>query len=199
MDEIRRPARERILQTAGRLFYRDGYRAVGVDTIVAESGATKMSLYRYFPSKDALIAAYLDESNTGFWAWFEQALGSPDDKPRDRLVALFRALEELATAPACRGCPFLNAVVDFPGPDHPGHRAALAHKQALRARLRQLAQAAGAGQPQCLADHLLLLADGALMAARLFGPDNPAQGVAASAAMLIDAHIAPTAGQSSYA
>ena len=67
MDDNRRPARGRILQTAGRLFYRDGYRAVGVDTIVAEAGATKMTLYRYFPSKDELIAAYLEESNAGFW------------------------------------------------------------------------------------------------------------------------------------
>jgi AcrR family transcriptional regulator len=194
MDDNRRPARGRILQTAGRLFYRDGYRAVGVDTIVAEAGATKMTLYRYFPSKDELIAAYLEESNAGFWRWFEEAAGSPDDLARDRLVALFTALEALATAPACLGCPFLNAVVDFPAPDHPGHRAALAHKQAMRARLLQLTQAAGAAQPQRLADHLLLLADGALMAARLFGPDNPAQGVAATAAMLIDAQIAAAAG-----
>ena len=194
MDDNRHPARGRILQTAGRLFYRDGYRAVGVDTIVAEAGMTKMTLYRYFPSKDELIAAYLQETNAGFWTWFEQASGSPDDPARDRLVALFTALEALATAPACLGCPFLNAAVDFPAPDHPGHRAALAHKQAIRERLMQLTQAAGAAQPQRLADHLLLLADGALMAARLFGPDNPAQGVAATAAMLIDAQIAAAAG-----
>ena len=194
MADNRHSARGRILQTAGRLFYRDGYRAVGVDTIVAEAGATKMTLYRYFPSKDELIAAYLEESNEGFWTWFEQASGSPDDPARDRLVALFTALEALATAPACLGCPFLNAVVDFPAPDHPGHRAAFAHKQAMRERLMQLTQAAGAAQPQRLADHLLLLADGALMAARLFGPDNPAQGVAATAAMLIDAQIAAAAG-----
>ena len=190
MDDNRRSARERILQAAGRLFYRDGYRAVGVDTIVAEAGATKMTLYRHFSSKDELIAAHLEESNAGFWTWFEQALGSPDNPARDRLVALFTALEALVTAPACLGCPFLNAAVDFPCPDHPGHRAALAHKQALRDRLMQLAQAAGAAQSARLADHLLLLADGALMAARLFGPDNPAQGVAATAALLIDAQIA---------
>ena len=132
MDDNRRSAGERILQTAGRLFYRDGYRAVGVDTIVAEAAQTKMTLYRYFPSKDKLIAAYLEESNAGFWAWFEQALGSPDNAARDWLAALFAALEELVTAPACLGCPFLNAAVDSPVPDHPGHRVALAHKQAMR-------------------------------------------------------------------
>ena len=134
MVDNRSSAREQILQTAGRLFYRDGYRAVGVDTIVAESGMTKMTLYRYFPSKDTLIAAYLEESDAGFGSWFEQALGSPDNSARDRLVALFTALEDLVTAPTCLGCPFLNAAVDFPCPDHPGHRAALAHKQAMRAQ-----------------------------------------------------------------
>ena len=189
MDDKRSATRDRILQTAGRLFYRDGYRAVGVDTIVAESGLTKMTLYRYFSSKDELIAAYLEESNATFWRWFDQVIGSPDRSARDRLVALFGALEELVTTPACLGCPFLNAAVDFPAPDHPGRRAALAHKQALRERLTQLVQDTGVNEPQHLADHLMLLADGALMAARLFGPDNPAQGIADAAAALIDAQI----------
>ena len=189
MNDKRSATRNRILQTAGQLFYRDGYHAVGVDTIVAKSGLTKMTLYRYFPSKDVLIAAYLEESNAAFWRWFDQAIGPPDRMARDRLVALFEALEELVTTPACLGCPFLNVAVDFTDPDHPGRQAALAHKQALRERLTQLVQDTGANEPQRLADHLLLLADGAMMAARLFGPDNPAQGIADTAAALIDAPI----------
>ena len=186
-------ARERILATAGQLFYRDGYRAVGVDTIVAESNVAKMTLYRYFPSKDDLIAAYLEESNAGFWQWFEQALGAPEEPTQDRLLSLFLALEALVASPACQGCPFLNAAVDFPCAEHPGHRAALAHKQTLRTRLSQLAAEAGAREPLLLADQLHLLVDGAMMAARVYGPGNPAAGVAATAATLIKAQIEPAA------
>lgn len=62
------PARERVLETAGGLFYRYGFRAVGIDTVIAKSGVAKMTLYKHFPSKDALIAAYLERSNEAFWS-----------------------------------------------------------------------------------------------------------------------------------
>lgn len=191
--EKNRSPRARILETAGQLFYRDGFRAVGVDTVVAESGVAKMTLYRHFPSKDDLIVAYLEEANAGFWQWFERAAGPPDVAPRTQLSALFAALQTLVTTPTCLGCPFLNAAVDFPEPGHPGHQVALAHKQAVRARLQNMAQDAGASDPAGLAGQLLLLMDGAFMAVRLFGPDNPATRVAGAASALIDAQVAPLA------
>ena len=73
------PARERILQTAERLFYRDGYRAVGVDTIVAESGVAKMTLYRHFPSKDDLIVVYLERTNLQLLAWMDGLIAPHTD------------------------------------------------------------------------------------------------------------------------
>lgn len=191
--EKNRSPRARILETAGQLFYRDGFRAVGVDTVVAESGVAKMTLYRHFPSKDDLIVAYLEEANAGFWQWFEHAAGPLDVAPRTRLSALFAALQALVTTPTCLGCPFLNAAVDFPEAGHPGHQVALAHKQAVRARLQNMAQDAGASDPAGLAGQLLLLMDGAFMAVRLFGPDNPATRVADAAGALIDAQTAPLA------
>ena len=179
-------ARQRLLDTAADLFYRDGFRAIGVDTLCAASGVGKMTLYRHFPGKDDLIVAYLAESDRSFWRWFEQAIAGAQS-PRDQIIAFFRALEQLVSLPVCHGCPFLNAVVDFPDPAHPGYQAALAHKSAVRLRLRELAAAAGCADPDRLGDQLLLLMDGAFMAVRIFGTDNPATHVAAAAQSLLDA------------
>jgi AcrR family transcriptional regulator len=180
------PARERILETAARLFLRDGFRAVGVDTIVAEAGVAKMTLYAHFPSKDDLIVAYLERANQQFWAWLEGASGA--DGPRAKLLAMFDAVGRQADSPQCLGCTFQGTAAEFPDPEHPGHRVALAHKQAVLARLRGLAEDAGLRAPADLAQQLLLLMDGAWVAARMFGPHNPGVQVAAAARALIRAH-----------
>jgi len=180
------PARERILETAARLFLRDGFRAVGVDTIVAEAGVAKMTLYAHFPSKDDLIVAYLERANQQFWAWLEGA--SVAAGPRAKLLAMFDAVGRLADSPQCLGCTFQGTAAEFPDPEHPGHRVALAHKQAVLARLRGLAEDAGLRAPADLAQQLLLLMDGAWVAARMFGPHNPGVQVAAAARALIRAH-----------
>ena len=180
-------ARQKILAVASKRFYRDGFRAVGVDTIIAESGVAKMTLYRHFPSKDDLIVAYLEDANQQFWAWFEAALGR--GSPREQLLALFVGVQQLALSPTCYGCTFQHAAADFPSLDHPAHQVALAHKQALLARLGALAAAAGAPDPDRLAAQLLLLMDGAFMATRMFGPENHAVQVAQAAATLIAAQL----------
>jgi AcrR family transcriptional regulator len=182
-----RSARERILDTASELFYRDGYHAVGIDTIVAASGVAKMTLYRHFPSKDDLIAAYLERSNAEFMAWLEGAIAGVDE-PRAKLVAAFDAVGKLATSARCLGCTFQGAASEFPEMAHPGHRVALAHKRALLERFAGLAREAGLGDPTRLAAQLLLLMDGAWVAARMFGPQNHAASVAEAARALIDAH-----------
>lgn len=184
--------RTKLLTTAAALFFREGFRAVGVDTIVAESGIGKMTLYRHFASKDELIEAYLIDTNEKFWVWFAEVTQRAPT-PRGQLLAFFKALEKLVSSPTCYGCPFLNAVVDFPQADHPGHQTALAHKQAVRTRFRELAKQAGARKPDLLGDQLFLLMDGAFMAVRLFGPDNPATKVAQAAQVLIDAEVGKAA------
>lgn len=187
--KIKPSAREAILETAANLFFREGFRAVGVDTVIKEAAVAKMTLYRHFPSKDDLIVAYLQDTNEKFWAWFDEATAQPADQPHIQLMAFFKALEKLVTSPQCYGCPFLNAVVDFPEDSHPGHRVALEHKQAVRSRFHELAQQAGAHAPEVLADQLLLLMDGAFMAVRMYGIDNPAVHVSSAAEALIAAQI----------
>ena len=183
-------ARERILEAATRLFQRDGFRAVGVDTVIAEAGVAKMTLYAHFPSKDDLIAAYLERANERFWHWLDAAVAGVDD-PRAKLAAMFDAVGKLANDPQCLGCTFQGTAAEFPDPEHLGHRVALAHKQAVLARLGALAQEADLRAPEALADQLLLLMDGAWVAARMFGPGNPSAQVAAAATALIEAHSRP--------
>ena len=184
-----RSARDRILDTASELFYRNGYHAVGIDTIVAESGVAKMTLYRHFPSKDDLIAAYLERANAEYWAWLEGEIDAVQDS-KEKLVAAFDAVARLATSARCLGCTFQAAASEFPELDHPGHQVALAHKRRVLARLAEFARVAGLRDPDGLAGQLLLLMDGAWVAARMFGPDNHATNVAEAARELVGAHAA---------
>jgi len=182
-------AKGKLFQTAADLFYRHGYRATGVDTIAAESGIGKMTLYRYYPSKDDLIVAYLRDSDEVFWSGFEQITAGAATA-REKLLAFFTALQEYATTPACYGCPFLNVATEYPDGNYAGHQVAVAHKQAARARFRALASEAGAARPEALADALHLLMDGAYMAARLYNgaAGNPAAHLAETARLLVDTH-----------
>ena len=182
-------ARERILETAERLFYRDGYHAVGVDTIVAESGVAKMTLYRHFPSKDHLIAAYLERTNEQLLTWVEKLI-APHEDPRAALEAVFDGVAKLASSPECLGCAFVGAAGEFPEPDHPGHRVAAEPKRAVVARLRELAERAGARDPNGLAEELLLIMDGAWSAARVFGPGSHGRRAAAAAKAVISSRLA---------
>jgi AcrR family transcriptional regulator len=179
------PPKDRVFQTAARLFYQSGYRAVGVDTLAAESGIGKMTLYRHYPSKDDLIVAYLKDSDEEFWRNFE-AITQAAPTARGKLLAFFESLQAYVTTPACYGCPFLNVATEYPETDYPGHQVAIEHKRSVRARFRQLAKEAGAKQPGVLADQLVLLMDGAYMAARMFGSENPAARLAQAAQHLID-------------
>jgi len=180
--------KDKVFQTAARLFYQHGYRAVGVDTLAAESGIGKMTLYRHYPSKDDLIVAYLKDSNEIFWRNFEE-ITKGVSTPRAKLLAFFESLQDYANTPACYGCPFLNVATEYPETDYPGHQVAIEHKQSVRARFRQLAGEAGARNPEALAEQLFLLMDGAYMASRMFGAKNPATHLAEAARIFIDSAL----------
>ncbi|MEI7554937.1 TetR/AcrR family transcriptional regulator [Candidatus Chlorohelix sp.] len=184
-------ARQQILDTASTLFYHNGFRAVGIDTIVEQSGVAKMTLYRYFPSKDDLIVAYLERSNLSFWDWFKQAIAPAGDDSHRQLYALFEGVAALCASPQCLGCTFQHAAADFPSLDHPGHRLALDHKRQALERLREMAANAGAPDPVALAEQLLLLMDGAFVASRMFGKDSHARQVTQAAALLLDTQLPP--------
>ena len=113
---VKPAARERILLTAHALFYRDGIRATGVDRVIAESGVTKVTFYRHFPSKNHLVQAYLDYRHARWMAWFAEALGRHGGERSGRgLDALVPALAEWLHDEHYRGCAFINSVGELGG------------------------------------------------------------------------------------
>ena len=186
----KKPARQRILDAASEMFYRDGIRAVGIDAIIARSGVAKMSLYRNFPSKDALVTAWLEDRNAFFWRRWNNAEASRNGDPRGQLEAILDMVAATASHPKWRGCPFLNTATEFPEPDHPARAVILAHKRAVRDRLRALADIAGTGDPNLLAQQLQLLIDGAYAIGQSLGPSGPAKTVASAGRALIADAIA---------
>jgi AcrR family transcriptional regulator len=187
LEKPKKSARERILDASGRLFYRSGFHSVGVDTIVAESGITKMTMYKHFPSKDHLITAYLERYEQNFWNWFEAEIKGIND-PAEQLIAFFEAIGKMVSSPQCLGCTFQSVAVEFPSPEHMAHKAAIEYKQRVIERFRLLAKQAGLNAPLKLAHQLLLLMDGAWISARLHGPENPARDLAKAAQILIESY-----------
>src|ERR1700757_985097 len=183
--EERVPVRQRILETASELFYREGVRAVGIDAIIARSGVAKMSLYRNFPSKDALVTAWLEDRNAFFWDRWNKAEASRAGEPRAQLEAILDMVGTTSSHPKWRGCPFHNTGTEFPEPDHPARAVILANKRAVRERLRALSAAAGARDADLLAQQLQLLIDGAYSIGQSLGPDGPARTVASAGRTLI--------------
>ena len=170
-------ARERILETASELFFRHGIRAVGIDTIIAQSGVAKMSLYRHFASKDDLVVAYLEWRDQTYWDWWDTVLAQHAGDPRAQLKALIQGIAERISNRSYRGCAFLNTASEFPTPadgsEHPAHAVSMAHKAELRRRLLDLATALEPRDPECLADQFLLLLNGAYATAPLLGAGWP--------------------------
>src|SRR5256714_11201599 len=146
--------KERILETADRLFYLQGIRAVGVDTIAAEIGISKRTLYNHFPSKDALIAAYLARR-------FVQP--RPSDKPPvEQILSTFDSLERRFASKDFRGCPFVNAVAELGTDDKSVKKTAIAFKESRRVWFRDLLRQLKVADPEALATQLTLLVDASI-------------------------------------
>ena len=170
---------ERILETTDRLFYRQGIRAVGVDTIAAEIGISKRTLYNHFPSKDALIVAYLSRR-------FGPITAS-DAPPTEQVLAVFDGYERRFAASGFRGCPFVNAVAEV-GEATPADRGiAAAFKEQRRIWFRDMVAQAGAEDPEGLATQLMLLVDGAIAAALVRGDPAMARAAREAACTLLRA------------
>ncbi len=145
--------KDRILETADRLFYLQGIRAVGVDTIAAEIGISKRTLYNHFPSKDALISAYLARRFVA---------PRPSDKsPVEQILGTFDLLERRFSAKDFRGCPFVNAVAEL-GEDRAVRKVAIAFKESRRLWFRDLLMQLGVTDAEALATQLALLVDGSI-------------------------------------
>jgi AcrR family transcriptional regulator len=159
-------ARQRILDTAYDLFSRHGVRAVGVDRIVAESGVAKMSLYRHFPSKDALVLSFLQEREE---RWTRDWLGAEVERraasPADRMLAIFDVFGEWFQLADFEGCSFINVLLEFDDRASSVHLASVDHLRNIRTFVSRLASDAGAGDPDALAHKWHILMKGSIVAA----------------------------------
>jgi AcrR family transcriptional regulator len=172
---------ERILAAADRLFYTQGIRAVGVDTVAAEAGVSKRTLYHHFASKDALITAYLT-------ARFN--LIAPSDKPaREQLLGYFDRLERLIGEGSFRGCPYVNAVTELSDPKHPAAQIALQFKEQRRLWYKTLLERLGVKDAYGLAIQLQLLAEGVISTGLVRGDPSVARSARAAAEVLIDSAL----------
>ena len=170
---------ERILETADRLFYRQGIRAIGVDTVADEIGISKRTLYNHYPSKDALIAAYLS-----------RRLVEPeitDRPPLEQILGAFDRLERSVASRRFRGCPFVNAVAEL-GQEVPEiNRLAVAFKERRRLWFRDLLSRLGVADAARVATQLALLLDGAIAASLVRGDPAFVRAARDAAVTLIEA------------
>ena len=188
MIAVERSARERILDTAFRLFYAHGPRGVGVDTVIAESGVAKATLYKHFPRKDDLVLAYLDKVDQAWFGQLRAAARAAGDDPREQMVGMFDALATAGRRPGYHGCAFINTAAESPtGGDV--HARTVEHKTVVRAWVTDLARRAGAADPNRLARQLTLLIDGGLSEGVLDSDPATPPAAKAAARVLVDAAL----------
>src|SRR3984893_267844 len=175
-----RGARQRILDTAAELFYRDGINATGVERLAAESSVSKRTLYQHFPSKTAVVEEYLRS--------IEHRVANPPQgagqTPRERLLAVFQA--PTARGGPLRGCPFHNAAVEAAGAMPGVKEIVRASKRSFINGLAELAEQAGAADPQLLGKELGVLYEGAAALATSLDDSSPWTHARAAAESLID-------------
>jgi AcrR family transcriptional regulator len=186
-------AQQHLLRAASELFYREGVRTVGVDAVVERAGVNKMSLYRQFSSKDDLVMAYLEHKDEQFFGYVEKSFAKHPGEPTKQLQQYFDDLAVRASVDDYRGCPFVNVSVEFSDTAHPARQFVYRNKRRLMARLLDLSTAAGADDPQALADGLGLLIEGVYAASQTYGPGcGPILAAPKLAARLIAAACAGT-------
>jgi AcrR family transcriptional regulator len=158
-------ARERLVETADRLFYAEGIRAVGIDRVIAEAGVAKATLYAHFPSKDDLILAVLKHREAAVDSFFAEATARHRKRTNDPLRAFFAALKEWVRSPGFRGCAFQNAVVELADPAHPGTEFVRGHKQRFHESLAAMVREAAGPAGEAFAPAVSVLVEGAIVTA----------------------------------
>lgn len=159
-------ARERLLATAGRLFYAEGVHTVGVDRVISEAQVTRATFYRHFPGKEDLVVEYVREQDADLRAAAAEVAESTTD-PTQILVAVVEGVAARFTAQGFRGCPYINVAAEYPDPASRVRQAVDDHRTWFRTTVLELLQAAGHPDPEYATDLLVMLRDGGQVAAYL--------------------------------
>ncbi len=156
--------RQRLLDAAADLFYRQGIGAVGVDLVTKAAGVSKRTLYQQFGSKDQLVAQSLDAHGMAVLGMYLPT-GGEDAPPRQQILAVFDQLGRWTASDAFRGCPFVNTATELADPGHPARQVARDYKMRLRDYFARQAGRGGADDPQRLAEQLIVIFDGVIVQA----------------------------------
>ncbi|GAB4085196.1 TetR/AcrR family transcriptional regulator [Myceligenerans cantabricum] len=162
--------RERLLEAANELFYARGLRAVSVDKVIDRAGTTKVTFYRHFRSKDDLIVAYLESRAEGERNGVDAAVAHGAGDVDATLAMMAEHTGTAACSAGFRGCPFINAAAEYPDPDSPVRRIVHAHRAWWASALERLVAPLGPADPAAVADDLMLLRDGVMVAGYLGDP-----------------------------
>lgn len=160
--------RDRLLETAAALFYAEGIKGVGVDRILSEAGSTRATMYRHFPGKEALVAAYLEREDAIIRGYFDAA-GARGGTPTELVALVIDGIAEDAQRYHRRGCPFINAAAEYPEADGEVRQIIERHRTWFRETLTGVCKAAGIAKPAQVAAALVLLRDAALVGVYLDG------------------------------
>jgi len=180
-------ARERLLDAASELFYAEGVHTVGIDRIIEKAGVAKASLYNTFGSKDELVRAYLAQRHERQRARIDAALEGATG-PRDKILAIFRAQEQVFALPTFRGCAFANATAESQ-PGSVAYDVSEQYRGWLLDLLRGFATEAGAPDPDLLARQLMQLYDGANLSARMDSYQGASAACRSTVEALLDASL----------
>ena len=175
------PRRDRLVETAERLFNEHGYHATGIDRILAEAGVAKMTMYNHFRSKDELILAVLRRRDETFRNKLGRSVERQAATPRRRLLAIFDVLRDWFASKDFHGCMFINASAEYGASDSAIRMASCEHKRLLTRFIEGIARDAGAANPNALANALMLVIEGAIVSAQIncdSGAADQAKGVA---------------------
>jgi len=159
-------ARERILEAAYDLFSHQGIRAVGIDSIIERSGVARMTLYRHFASKDALVLAFLERREERWTiGWLQREVEDRSADPAQRLLAIFDVFDGWFQRPDFEGCSFVNVLLEITDPANELHQASVEHLKRIRAFVAGLATEAGIDDPDAFARKWYILMKGSIVAA----------------------------------
>lgn len=172
-SSLPRTPSERLIAAAADLFYRRGFQAVSVNEIADEAGIAKITLYRHFPSKDALAATCLERTGAAELGRYHAIAQRLPGDPLAQLRAIAADIAERITTPGFRGWFLTNLAVELADAAHPVRRVADSYKARTRALFLALAEAAGARRPRALANTLMLLAEGAAVSRQTFAGEGP--------------------------
>jgi AcrR family transcriptional regulator len=165
----RSAARERLLETAGRVFYAKGIHAISVDEVIVEADVSRATFYRHFPGKEDLVRAYLQEEDRAIRERVAKGAEVAAD-PRELLHLLVLGLGEQICGAGFRGCPFINAAAEYPDPAHPVREVVREHRTWFLGAITELVAAIGHPNPEQAARSVVMLRDGAMVGGYLDDP-----------------------------